>query len=609
MTPLVQCNCGLKFAVPKGATGKAARCPMCDKAMWFLGSDGEQTGFSALLEIQSGPNRIGERLYLCGPAPLTVGKADDQNLNLAADKVSRRHCLLQPTSGGGWRVEDQNSRNGIWINGHRAKTHSLADGDSLTIGDYTLHFRAARTGSTPSAADPARARDVPGVDIGVASQTSPANAQPPDDDLYDFVPDPEPSPVRKPPVLRPEFMPPVARSSLPKIACPSCGKMLDGGAVICVDCGINAKTGRALVISRGVDENILYENTNNILKYVSWILPFGYLPIASEAYGKFKPHAMQAIAALTVLITVAVWFSQMESPSGELGPTKNLMLWCGRDPSALRISLAYQADDDAKRALEVKIAEIKARPDFNAAAKPADSQPPPQSLDELIARINSGEGWGRDAAVTVQAYRELPPEYQKFGSFHFYQLVTNAFLHAGIIHIVGNLIFLLIFGNRVNALVGQWKAVVLYLLLAAIASSAFYVSQSGKPLLPALGASGAIMGMAGMYIVLMPVSRVYMVIWLRLGLLTGFRRLTKIFAVRGFWVLLFWIAFDVWATVRGSHDSTAHWAHLGGFIGGMIIAIVLLMTRQVDAHGGDLLSLLFGRRAWAIIGSPAERAA
>jgi membrane associated rhomboid family serine protease len=86
-------------------------------------------------------------------------------------------------------------------------------------------------------------------------------------------------------------------------------------------------------------------------------------------------------------------------------------------------------------------------------------------------------------------------------------------------------------------------------------------------------------------------------------------RWIKTFSVRGYWALLFFIAFDVYATLSGSKDNVAHWAHLGGFICGMVIAVTLLLTRQVDANGGDLLTLLLGRRAWKLLGTPAARMA
>jgi rhomboid family protein len=164
--------------------------------------------------------------------------------------------------------------------------------------------------------------------------------------------------------------------------------------------------------------------------------------------------------------------------------------------------------------------------------------------------------------------------------------------------------FLMVFGTRVNALLGQWKTAVLYPLLAVIAGGAWALSQRGEPPSAMIGASGAIMGLAGMYIVLFPVHRVHNVIWLRLGLFTGFRLLFKIFSLRGYWVVLFYIAFDVLFTALRLKDNVAHWAHLGGFIGGAVIAIGLLVSRQVNAHGGDLFSVILGRRAWALIGKP-----
>jgi membrane associated rhomboid family serine protease len=124
-----------------------------------------------------------------------------------------------------------------------------------------------------------------------------------------------------------------------------------------------------------------------------------------------------------------------------------------------------------------------------------------------------------------------------------------------------------------------------------------------------LGASGAIMGLAGMYFVLFPAYRVHVAIWLRLGLMTGFRLAWKLFAIRGFWVVLFYIAFDVLATALGAEDGVAHWAHLGGFIAGMAIALVLILTRLVNAYGGDILSVALGRYAWPLLGRPGQPAA
>lgn len=186
--------------------------------------------------------------------------------------------------------------------------------------------------------------------------------------------------------------------------------------------------------------------------------------------------------------------------------------------------------------------------------------------------------------------------------FHQYQLLTSSLLHSGFLHLAGNLVFLLVFGLRVNELIGSvWMAIV-YPLLAVISGLAHHMADAGGPLTPMLGASGAIMGLAGMYFVLFPAQKVHMVIWLRFFLVFfGY----KIFRMHGFWLLLLWVGLnDLLPVALGDWDGVAHWAHLGGFLGGMALAQLLLVTRQVNARGGDLLSVALGRHAWALIGKP-----
>ena len=68
-------------------------------------------------------------------------------------------------------------------------------------------------------------------------------------------------------------------------------------------------------------------------------------------------------------------------------------------------------------------------------------------------------------------------------------------------------------------------------------------------------------------------------------------------------VLLF-ISFDVFFVSLGAEDGTARWAHLGGFIAGMVIALALLLSRVLNAAGGDLITVILGRHAWKLIGRP-----
>ena len=122
---------------------------------------------------------------------------------------------------------------------------------------------------------------------------------------------------------------------------------------------------------------------------------------------------------------------------------------------------------------------------------------------------------------------------------------------------------------------------------------------------PMLGASGAVMGMAGVYLLLFPIHRVYLTAWMRWGLFAGFHLSFKFFAVRGFWVVLFYIFFDVLAVVLVLKSNTAHWAHIGGLICGMSAAVILLVGRLAYSRT-DALSLIFGKYAWLLLGSPSS---
>ena len=89
------------------------------------------------------------------------------------------------------------------------------------------------------------------------------------------------------------------------------------------------------------------------------------------------------------------------------------------------------------------------------------------------------------------------------------------------------------------------------------------------------------------------------------GILTGWQVIYKLFSMRGFWLLALWVAVnDLLPMFLGTRDRVAHWAHLGGFMSGVLIAVVLLVTRLVDARRSDVLSVALGRHAWGLLGRP-----
>ncbi len=299
--------------------------------------------------------------------------------------------------------------------------------------------------------------------------------------------------------------------------CPSCEKHLPPGTKICIPCGINIKTGRPLRTAQGLDADVLEDKARGILRWVSVFVPVGLYPIASEAYGGCKPFVVWAITVITIIASTAFWVADYDNNTGGDESPNKYLLWCG--PQV------------------------------------------PEGQSELTVSF-------RDKSTGQVEEVAIPTAH--FGHFHWYQLITHAFLHAGLMHIVGNLLFLLVLGSRVNALLGQVKTLILYPLLAVASGGAQMLFTHYIIPTPSLGASGAIMGLVGMYLVLFPVHKVYMTFWLRIS--WRFSPWVKVWALRGFWVPLFYIAFDVVATLRSSQDHVAHWAHLGGFIAGVTIA-------------------------------------
>ena len=165
-----------------------------------------------------------------------------------------------------------------------------------------------------------------------------------------------------------------------------------------------------------------------------------------------------------------------------------------------------------------------------------------------------------------------------------------------------------------NSLIGNLPTLVIYPLLAVVAGWAHMASVTGGPPIGMLGASGAIMGLCGMYLVLFPLQRVHMTAWVRpwpfflflmfIGLLFwAFKLWHRTFSLPGLVVVGAYIAFDIFYVATKTESNVAHWAHLGGFLAGVAIAVVLLMSRLIPP-GANLLSIVLGRYAWGIIGRP-----
>ena len=147
---------------------------------------------------------------------------------------------------------------------------------------------------------------------------------------------------------------------------------------------------------------------------------------------------------------------------------------------------------------------------------------------------------------------------------------TSLFLHGGLLHIAGNMLYLWIFGNNVEDALGRVRFLLFY-LVCGLAAGAAQVAIDPNSLIPNVGASGAIAGVLGAYFILYPNARVLSIVPVFfLGLLAQ---------VRAYWVLLIWIVVQVFQGVNGLGMSrgggVAYFAHIGGFFAGILIILLL----------------------------------
>ena len=143
-------------------------------------------------------------------------------------------------------------------------------------------------------------------------------------------------------------------------------------------------------------------------------------------------------------------------------------------------------------------------------------------------------------------------------------IISSMFMHGGFMHIAGNMLYLWIFGNNVEDSMGSVKFIVFYLLCGtAAALTQALVDPSSQ--IPMIGASGAVSGVLGAYLLLYPHARVLVVFTLII--------IFKTFRVPAMFVLGAWFLIQVFnstASVSGE-GGVAWWAHIGGFVAGMLL--------------------------------------
>ncbi len=153
-------------------------------------------------------------------------------------------------------------------------------------------------------------------------------------------------------------------------------------------------------------------------------------------------------------------------------------------------------------------------------------------------------------------------------NLHLRSIITSMFLHGGWMHVLGNMWFLWVFGDNVEDVVGHGRFLLFYLLTGAAAAVAHILTNPGSDL-PTVGASGAVAGVMGAYIVKFPHARIVTLVFLFFFVTT--------FEVPAALMLAYWFLIQVFsglgsiARTHASQGGVAWFAHVGGFLAGAIL--------------------------------------
>ncbi len=185
---------------------------------------------------------------------------------------------------------------------------------------------------------------------------------------------------------------------------------------------------------------------------------------------------------------------------------------------------------------------------------------------EFLGRVTGGEvvPMGRQVCTLDQPGHPLAP-------------LTSMFLHGSWLHLLGNMWFLWIFGNNVEDVMGRVRFAVFY-LLCGLAAAGAQVAASPASTIPMVGASGAIGGVLGSYVLLYPRAGITTFVFL------GFWARTLV--IPAVWMLGYWFVLQLLSGTFSSGDGggVAFWAHVGGFLAGMLLTPLFRNARLVAAH-------------------------
>ena len=194
-------------------------------------------------------------------------------------------------------------------------------------------------------------------------------------------------------------------------------------------------------------------------------------------------------------------------------------------------------------------------------------------LNVLVFLLELGQGTQAQLQSFFEKWAVIPQEYAARTDLppdiplpFWFTLFSSMFMHGGWMHLIGNMLYLWVFGDNIEDRWGHVKYLVLYLIFGVIASLA-HIFFNLRSEIPSLGASGAISGILGAYLVLFPKNRV------RVLMGRGIIHVPAL-VVLGFWIVLQFINQLGQIGTSTETAGVAYWAHIGGFVAGVLFALI-----------------------------------
>ena len=221
------------------------------------------------------------------------------------------------------------------------------------------------------------------------------------------------------------------------------------------------------------------------------------------------------------------------------------------------------------------------------------------AITSLVWLLFQGAGFGAQLAGSVCEFGVIPSELTGSNQFgaqqvcpahpgpRYLTLISSIFMHGGWLHLIGNMLFLWVFGNNIEDVMGHGRFVVFYLITGLVAALA-QVFINPSSLVPMVGASGAISGVMGAYIVLFPRVRVHTLIFLGIFVTTV--------SLPAWMMLGYWFVLQLLGSFAGpvGGGGVAFLAHTGGFVAG--VALIKLFVVPARMKGRPAPHVLEVRR-------------